>query len=156
MFFWPPTLTSDISTAPWSKSMFSTSYQNPFQIFLEIKGKAFESQCPWAVDGWKKIWQLCWLNTIFCALLKGQNEPKMKIFQLGLFKKFWFLDIYLIKEGWYLEVIWRFCELRFNILATYIVWKVMRDISNFHLRPMIMKIDHFEVPQLQKGGQKWV
>ena len=38
------------------------------------------SQCPWAMAGWKKICQLCWLNTNFLALPKGQNKPKTKIF----------------------------------------------------------------------------
>ena len=58
--------------------------------FLACHAYFLKSQCPWDVDGWKKIWQLCWLNTNFCALLKGQNEPKMKIFQLAIFEKFWF------------------------------------------------------------------
>ena len=29
-------------------------------------------QCTWAGDGWKKKYQLCWLNTNFFAMPKGQ------------------------------------------------------------------------------------
>ena len=43
------------------------------------------TQCPLAVDGLKKISQPCSLKIKVYALPKGQNEPKMKIFQLGIF-----------------------------------------------------------------------
>ena len=77
------------------------------------------SQCSWAVDGWKKIWQLCWLKTNFYTLLKGQNEPKMKMFQPAIFVIFWFYDINLMSEGLYWEVIWRLCEFKLHIWTIY-------------------------------------
>ena len=44
------------------------------------------TQCSWAVDGWKKICKPCSLKNKVFGLPKGQNEPKMKIFQPGIFE----------------------------------------------------------------------
>ena len=100
--------------------LFSCSYSSDFitRMWHDV-WKEDTSQCPLAMVGWEKNCQPCWLNTKFFVLSKTQNEPKMNIFQPAIFEKFWFYDIYFIKEHYYWDIIWRYCELQFHIWALY-------------------------------------